>query len=218
MLSYSLTCLMLARSSSVAARLQRAPPPQLDREPYADRVCQLGEDCGRTKRGDFLKLKTVQLWGSGQTPYPPFDRCPPNRASSRLEIVEERAAFVLSPYAEERRDVHRRGSEERIRQRGVSLPARCRELAHRPRHLRSRDLLLVDDEDAGVRRGPGPRAVGRPEVRRYRRGGRRRGERPNESKLRGLRRATSRPKLRLGVERRGASGIPAFRVAKPRRR
>ena len=70
--------------------------------------------------------------------------------------------------------MHRRGAEERIRQRGLSLPARRRQVAHRLRHLRSGDLLLVDEEDAGARRGPRPRAVGSPEVRRYRRGGRRR--------------------------------------------
>src|SRR5205807_8293081 len=91
----------------------------------------------------------------------------------RLEIVEERAALVLSPCAKERGDVHRRGAEEWIRQRGLALPPRRREVAHRLRHLRSGDLLLVDEEDAGARRGPGPRAVGSPEVRRYRRGGRR---------------------------------------------
>jgi len=48
----------------------------------------------RTKRGDFLKLKTVQLWGAGQTPYPPFDRCPPNRvkltAANRSRCVRIR--------------------------------------------------------------------------------------------------------------------------------
>src|SRR5436190_23579375 len=65
MLSYSLTCLMLARSSRRGGATTTSTAPQFDREPHADRVRQLGEDCGRTKKGDFLKLKTVQLWGSG---------------------------------------------------------------------------------------------------------------------------------------------------------
>ena len=48
-----------------AARLQRAPPTQLDREPHTDRVCQLDEGRRGTKRGDFLKLEIVQVLGSG---------------------------------------------------------------------------------------------------------------------------------------------------------
>src|SRR5262249_38111529 len=80
-----------------------------------------------------------------------------------LEVLQETLRLLLAPGREERRDMHGRGPEERVRDRGLTSPARAREVADGAGHLPSRDFVLVYEQDAGSGREAGPAPVGRAE-------------------------------------------------------